>query len=76
MNQKDFLFRNTDLDLETRVDDLLNHLRIDEKFKLLAGTRYFQTHSIKRLGIKPFKMTDGPLGVSMHSSFLRKNLEI
>ncbi|MHA2247000.1 MAG: beta-glucosidase [Candidatus Hodarchaeales archaeon] len=73
MNQKDLLFRNTGLDIEVRVDDLLNHLRTDEKFKLLAGTRYFQTHSIKRLGVKPFKMTDGPLGVSMHSSFFRKN---
>jgi beta-glucosidase len=33
----------------------------------------FNTHPIKRLGIKPFKMTDGPFGVSMHSSRLRKN---
>jgi len=66
-------FRNIILDIETRVDDLLNRLTIDEKIKLLAGNRFFQTHSIKRLGIRPFKMTDGPLGISMHTSFLRKN---
>ncbi|MFX1283086.1 MAG: beta-glucosidase [Promethearchaeota archaeon] len=66
-------YRNPSLDIEARVDDLLNRLTIDEKFKLLAGNRFFQTQSIKRLGIKPFKMTDGPFGISMHTSFLRKN---
>ncbi len=73
MSQENLLFKNSDLDIETRVDDLLNRLTIDEKFKLLAGTRFFQTHSVKRLGIKPFKMTDGPLGISRHSSFFRRN---
>ncbi|UCE14499.1 MAG: glycoside hydrolase family 3 C-terminal domain-containing protein [Candidatus Heimdallarchaeota archaeon] len=65
--------RNSELSVETRLNNLLNRLTLDEKFKLLAGTRFFRTHSIKRLGIKPFKMTDGPLGVSMHSTFGRKN---
>lgn len=66
-------FRNSDLSVDKRINDLLNRLTVEEKFKLLAGNRFFQTHSIKRLGIKPFKMTDGPFGVSMHSSFGRKN---
>ncbi|MHA1169034.1 MAG: beta-glucosidase family protein [Candidatus Hodarchaeales archaeon] len=52
---------------------MLEELTTGEKFKLLTGHRYFQTRSIKRLGIKPFKMTDGPFGISMHSSFFRKN---
>jgi len=64
---------NQDASTEDRVKDLLNKLTLVEKVKLLAGNRFFQTHSIKRLGIKPFKMTDGPMGVSQHSSFLRRN---
>jgi beta-glucosidase len=59
--------------IEDRVKDLLSRLTLDEKIKLLAGNRFFQTHSIKRLDIKPFKMTDGPLGVSAHSSLLKRN---
>lgn len=72
-HKKEPSFKNQNLNVELRVDDLLDRLTRDEKFKLLAGNRYFQTHSIKRLGVKPFKMTDGPLGISRHSSFFRKN---
>ncbi|MFX0170866.1 MAG: beta-glucosidase [Candidatus Hodarchaeota archaeon] len=68
-------FNNSSLDIKVRVDDLLNHLTLDEKFKLLSGRLLYRTRSIKRLGIKPFKMTDGPLGISMHSSFFRKNTQ-
>jgi beta-glucosidase len=66
-------FNDSSLDIDLRANDLLNRLTIDEKFKLLSGRLLYQTRSIKRLGIKPFKMTDGPLGISMHSSFFRKN---
>ena len=59
--------------LDKRVDGVLNVLSASEKVKLLAGNRFFQTHSLKQHGIKAFKMTDGPLGVSRHSSLLRKN---
>lgn len=48
-------------------------MTLDEKFKLMVGYFRFQTNTIRRLGIKTFKMTDGPLGISQHSSFLRKN---
>ena len=61
------------IDLDDKVNNLLSKLTIKEKFMLLSGHRLFQTNSIKRLGIKPFKMTDGPFGISMHSSRLRKN---
>ena len=44
---------NQKVSIEDRVKDLLSRLTLDEKIKLLAGNRFFQTHSIKRLGIKP-----------------------
>ncbi len=58
---------------EKHIDYYLDSLTTDEKFKLLSGKHFFGTNSVKRLGIKSFKMTDGPLGVSMHSSRFRKN---
>ncbi|MCK5409471.1 MAG: glycoside hydrolase family 3 protein, partial [Candidatus Heimdallarchaeota archaeon] len=58
---------------ERKVATLLSKLTLNEKFKLLTGYFFFQTHRIPRLGIKTFKVTDGPLGISQHSSFLRKN---
>ena len=73
MTPSQFPFTNPKLSVEIRVDDLLTRLSLDEKIKLLAGNRIYQTHPIKRLGIKPFKMTDGPMGVSRHSSMFRKN---
>ncbi len=60
-------------DIDQKVDSLLEELTLDEKFKLMVGYFRFQTNTIRRLGIKTFKMTDGPLGISQHSSFLRKN---
>ncbi|MHA1668141.1 MAG: glycoside hydrolase family 3 C-terminal domain-containing protein [Candidatus Heimdallarchaeaceae archaeon] len=59
--------------IEQKVESLIRKLTIEEKFKLMSGFFRFQTHSVRRLGIKTFKMTDGPLGISQHSSFLRKN---
>ncbi len=58
---------------QNNVDNLIDQLTSEEKFKLLSGSRFFDTKPIKRLGINRFRMTDGPLGVSMQSSFFRKN---
>ncbi len=58
---------------ERKVETLLSNLTLNEKFKLLTGYFFFQTHTVPRLGIRAFKTTDGPLGISQHSSFLRKN---
>ena len=55
-------------DVETRVDDLLQQLTLDEKFSLLAGATSWSTAAIERLGIKPYFMTDGPHGIGPHSS--------
>ncbi len=62
--------------IEKRVEDLLARLTLTEKFKLLSShgrLRFYTTGPIKRLNIPSFKMTDGPLGVAMHSSGFKKN---
>lgn len=57
-------FMDGDPDLEKRVEDLLGRLTLDEKIKLSAGRwGACSVPAIKRLGIKSFKMTDGPHGV-------------
>ncbi|MHA1380407.1 MAG: beta-glucosidase family protein [Candidatus Helarchaeota archaeon] len=65
-------FMNSSLDLEKRVDDLLNRLTLEEKYHISAGRRFFHTKPIKRLGIKSFKMTDGPHGVGALGTYFRK----
>jgi len=56
-------FMDKNLDLEKRVEDLLGRLTLEEKFKLSSGRRMWHTKPIKRLGVKPFTMYDGPHGV-------------
>ncbi|MGM0469699.1 MAG: beta-glucosidase [Promethearchaeati archaeon] len=55
------------LDIETRVNDLLNKLTLDEKIRLIRGKDFWTTEEIEGL-IPKFGMTDGPLGVARHSS--------
>ena len=50
--------------IDARVNDLLHRMTLQEKIKLLGGTG-FTTQPIKRLGIPPMKMCDGPLGSRM-----------
>ena len=41
-------FMNSNLDLEKRVEDLLNRLTLEEKFKISAGRMMWHTKPIKR----------------------------
>jgi len=61
-------FRDTTLPLEQRTTALLAALTLDEKISLLAGRDFWRTKAIPRLGIRPFRMTDGPRGVAFHSA--------
>ncbi|NHJ40261.1 MAG: glycosyl hydrolase, partial [Asgard group archaeon] len=77
-NNTDFLekypYYDQKLSLNERVYLLLKRLTLNEKFKLLSGKNFswWYTKPINRLKIKKMGMTDGPHGVSFHSSF-RKN---
>ncbi|TFG25940.1 glycosyl hydrolase [Candidatus Thorarchaeota archaeon] len=70
------VYLNDAISVEKRVDDLIPRLTSKEKFKLLASNgrlRMYVTDPIKQQGIPSLKMTDGPLGVAMHSSGFKKN---
>ena len=60
-------YRNKNLALDIRVDDLLSRMTLDEKIQLIGGTG-FATKPIERLGIPELRMTDGPLGVRWEKS--------
>ena len=61
-NENDIPYKNKKLSIEDRVNDLLQRMTLEEKIEMLGGTG-FETKAIKRLGIPPLNMTDGPLGV-------------
>lgn len=48
---------------ETRIEELLGQLTLEEKIGMLHGAELFQTKGVERLGIPPLKMSDGPMGV-------------
>ncbi|NHJ47154.1 MAG: glycosyl hydrolase [Asgard group archaeon] len=62
------------LSVDLRVMLILNRLTLKEKFKLLSGKNFswWTTKPIRHLNIKRMGMTDGPHGISFHSSF-KKN---
>jgi beta-glucosidase len=49
--------------LESRVEDLLGRMTLDEKVALMAGSAAFTLHGIARLGVPAIRVTDGPTGV-------------
>ena len=63
--------KNKDSDIQSKVEQLVRKLTLDEKFLLLSNYNEqsaFSSTPIGRLGIPSLEMTDGPLGVSWHSS--------
>jgi len=48
---------------ETRVQDLLSHLTLDEKIDLIGGVDNFFIRAMPSIGLPRLKMSDGPEGV-------------
>ncbi len=48
-----------------RIDSIMRELTLDEKLSLLTGADFWHTRGIPRLGLQPFRMTDGPHGVTV-----------
>ena len=68
------LLKNAGLTIEElaiRREQLLSQLRLDEKLSLCAGKGLWQSAAVKRLGLRPLGMTDGPHGIAFHSSLKR-----
>jgi beta-glucosidase len=55
-------YKNPNLPLEERVEDLLARMTLQEKIDQLSGVG-FDTKENKRLGIPVLRMADGPVGV-------------
>jgi beta-glucosidase len=56
-------YRDAAAPLESRLDDLMSRLTLEEKVRLLAGASSFTLHGVERLGVPALTMTDGPTGV-------------
>jgi len=65
-------FMNQRLGIEERVADLLKRLTLKEKFSLCAGKNLWSTKPVERLGIKGFRMSDGPNGLGAILSVFKK----
>ncbi|MFA6598624.1 MAG: glycoside hydrolase family 3 C-terminal domain-containing protein [Ignavibacteriaceae bacterium] len=65
--QQKVLYKEASLPIETRVEDLLKRMTLEEKIDMLGGTG-FATKPNTRLGIPELRMSDGPLGVRMGKS--------
>ncbi len=53
---------HADVDIEARVEELLDQLDLDERAALTAGRDAWRIAGIARLGIGDLKVTDGPTG--------------
>jgi beta-glucosidase len=56
-------FRDSNLSVEKRIDDLITRLTLDEKITLCYGD--FTSGGIERLGISQLRGTDGPVGIRL-----------
>lgn len=49
--------------METRIQELLSQMTVEEKARLTTGNGFWHTHGIERLGIPAIAVNDGPSGL-------------
>lgn len=64
-------YKDSSLPAEQRARDLIAQMTIEEKIDMLSGYNDFFIHPVERLGIEPFRMADGPLGIASWGLFGR-----
>ena len=69
-----FKYLDESLSIEDRINELMALLTLEEKFLLLSGHHIWWTHAISRLKIPKLGTSDGPRGISFHSSY-KKNTQ-
>ena len=48
---------------DNKIEEIIKCLTLEEKVGMIHGAGLFRTEGVKRLGIKPLKFADGPMGV-------------
>lgn len=49
--------------MEQQIEALIKEMTLEEKLGMIHGAGLFRTEGVKRLGIPPLYMSDGPMGV-------------
>ncbi len=64
MSTKNNVMKAVHPSIEKKIDSLLGKMTIEEKIEMIGGDpKKGQSIGVGRLGIPPFRMTDGPMGV-------------